>query len=56
MKKVCRLGILYKIFAEETNTKNNQKWFSVLKMRSDMLSATMPNNKAKFVLEVSNLN
>ena len=36
MKKVCRLGILYKIFAEETNTKNNEKWFSVLKMRSDM--------------------
>ena len=36
VKKVCRLGILNKIFAEETNTKNNEKWFSVLKMRSDM--------------------
>ena len=36
VKKVCRLGLLYKIFAEETNTKNNEKWFSVLKMRSDM--------------------
>ena len=54
MKKVCRLGILYKIFAEETNTKNNENGFSVLKMRSDMLMQLC--QAKKFVLEVSNLN
>ena len=51
MKKVCRLGILCKIFAEETNTKNNENGFSVLKMRSDMLMQLCQTKKLSLCLK-----